>query len=578
MRITQLRLENFKSFKEPTTIDFAPITLLFGPNSAGKSSILQALDILKSNRFLTGNEYKELYSMDGTGALSIGATVDIGDNDILEFNSAENLNNYLSIYEEANEECFVDFGKFTSLINELTTVFNFSYLGYEDHFDIFLNKDLFFKIKRHQSKFLTEIDYINMKLNEWVLSEINFEHALFKDKDFSETFELAIDCFGVDVKSGQLIFSFEESILSERKILNFGSMQWSEQYGVLERQIFQSFWGLLLNAPIEALRTELNSFKHLGPLRVVPDQLSDDSVLNSYDGSLAWNMVGGSSDLFGVVPSYEEVNRWLHKPSESHFKKSKGYSSNVAKALSSSSIDSGYEIQVFDQYLSEQEFDPTFGGAEFSKELAEEQHIEGIEDVFDLFSEEVQAVSKETYIERQRSELIQKRKNEEIEALRVFKTQSKLKFARSVKFRNVENNHLTCAKNIGVGISQVLPVVAYSVDTKTSLMAVQQPELHLHPRMQSPLADMFIEESLDLNQKTHSPKKTFLVETHSEHIVLRLLRRIREDVILPDNISVLYIENLEGSSVVKQLRIDEEGDFIDEWPNGFFDERDEELF
>ena len=47
MRITKLSLTNFKSFKETQTIEFAPVTLLFGPNSVGKSTVLIALFYLQ---------------------------------------------------------------------------------------------------------------------------------------------------------------------------------------------------------------------------------------------------------------------------------------------------------------------------------------------------------------------------------------------------------------------------------------------------------------------------------------------------------------------------------------------------
>ena len=71
-----------------------------------------------------------------------------------------------------------------------------------------------------------------------------------------------------------------------------------------------------------------------------------------------------------------------------------------------------------------------------------------------------------------------------------------------------------------------------------------------------------------------------IVETHSELLILRLQRRIREGKIKPEDISVLYVdpndESTEGSAIIP-LRMDENGDFIDEWPQGFFDESFNEL-
>ena len=82
--------------------------------------------------------------------------------------------------------------------------------------------------------------------------------------------------------------------------------------------------------------------------------------------------------------------------------------------------------------------------------------------------------------------------------------------------------------------------------------------------------------------------KQFLFETHSEHLLLRLLRRIRQtsegeialdgETLSPDDLAVVYIDNSQGDSTANRLRVREDGEFIDPWPKGFFRERGEELF
>jgi predicted ATPase len=70
-----------------------------------------------------------------------------------------------------------------------------------------------------------------------------------------------------------------------------------------------------------------------------------------------------------------------------------------------------------------------------------------------------------------------------------------------------------------------------------------------------------------------------IVETHSEHLLLRLQRRIREGKIRNTNVSVLYVDPLpDGSSIIRTIRLDEDGSMIDEWPGGFFEERYNEMF
>jgi predicted ATPase len=130
---------------------------------------------------------------------------------------------------------------------------------------------------------------------------------------------------------------------------------------------------------------------------------------------------------------------------------------------------------------------------------------------------------------------------------------------------------------LGTGISQVLPIVVASNYDSLGLICIEQPELHLHPRFQVELADLFLEAR---------DKHSFLIETHSEHIVLRLLRRIREsskaktdkNIVSLDDISVVYLSPSPDGTIAERLAITTDGDFEHDWPHGFFDERDEELF
>ena len=78
-----------------------------------------------------------------------------------------------------------------------------------------------------------------------------------------------------------------------------------------------------------------------------------------------------------------------------------------------------------------------------------------------------------------------------------------------------------------------------------------------------------------------------LIETHSEHLILRILRRVREttdqelDQDAPefkqDRMSVLHVESTPDGARIRNLRVDDQGEFIDRWPKGFFAERMREL-
>ena len=70
--------------------------------------------------------------------------------------------------------------------------------------------------------------------------------------------------------------------------------------------------------------------------------------------------------------------------------------------------------------------------------------------------------------------------------------------------------------------------------------------------------------------------------------MLRMLKRIRQTTdnelpvgikgLLPEELAVYYVERTAGGVIAKRLRIDESGEFVDKWPQGFFRERAEELF
>ena len=89
--------------------------------------------------------------------------------------------------------------------------------------------------------------------------------------------------------------------------------------------------------------------------------------------------------------------------------------------------------------------------------------------------------------------------------------------------------------------------------------------------MQVALGDLFIE-------GVAKPGMSFLIETHSEHLILRLMRRISEGRVNPSQIGVVFVEPVQGRRRFVELGIDKDGDFIDEWPGGFFEESFREKF
>lgn len=134
---------------------------------------------------------------------------------------------------------------------------------------------------------------------------------------------------------------------------------------------------------------------------------------------------------------------------------------------------------------------------------------------------------------------------------------------------------------VGFGIGQLLPIIVQSVSSRDQVIVIDEPEVHIHPRLQSALGDLFIESATKRGNR-------FIIETHSENLVLRLLRRVREESqsslaanqlgVSQKDVSVMYVDSSRCPSVTKRLRIDSTGEFADAWPQGFFEERAQELF
>ncbi len=120
--------------------------------------------------------------------------------------------------------------------------------------------------------------------------------------------------------------------------------------------------------------------------------------------------------------------------------------------------------------------------------------------------------------------------------------------------------------DVGYGVSQVLPIIAACAGAEASIICIEQPELHLHPRLAANLAELFVDTANRGNQ--------VIAETHSENILLRVQRMIREGRIASQDVAVIYVDNRRGSeATVRRLQLDDEGDLVDRWPGGFFDDR-----
>ena len=123
--------------------------------------------------------------------------------------------------------------------------------------------------------------------------------------------------------------------------------------------------------------------------------------------------------------------------------------------------------------------------------------------------------------------------------------------------------------DVGFGISQVLPVLVQCFYAPPgSIIVIEQPEIHLHPSAQSALADVMIDV---INSKENGNNRNIqlIIETHSEHFLRRLQRRIAEDSIDEKKVSAYFANITKTPAVLEPLQIDQFGN-ISNWPEHFF--------
>jgi len=116
--------------------------------------------------------------------------------------------------------------------------------------------------------------------------------------------------------------------------------------------------------------------------------------------------------------------------------------------------------------------------------------------------------------------------------------------------------------DVGFGVSQVLPVITLLLYVpEGSTVILEQPEIHLHPLAQAELADVIINTARNRNLQV-------IVESHSEHLLLRLQRRVAEASLSADDCKLYFCRSADGESLLEPLALDEYGN-IGNWPEHF---------
>lgn len=148
-------------------------------------------------------------------------------------------------------------------------------------------------------------------------------------------------------------------------------------------------------------------------------------------------------------------------------------------------------------------------------------------------------------------------------------TVDKGKLGHELRIATMGDDPIHDLTHVGVGVSQVLPILVLSLlAERGSTLIFEQPELHLHPRVQTRLAEFFVSMTL--------LKKQCIVETHSEYLInrLRYLAAITDDEQISKDVIIYFVEKEKEYSTYRLVRMNRFG-VIEDWPKGFFDENEQ---
>jgi len=587
-RITAITLENFKAVSTPIRIELAPITLLFGQNSVGKSTVIQALHYLR--------ELLENENVDPDMSFRAGKAFDLGG-----FESIVNRHDLSKTIKIRVDFVFgfSDLEKYSSGSKPLISSclpetegigkhLGFEFLLRESSRESYIEIEIAYssEIKRpYIKKFISgffgkkvaEIVYLPPSIsrfiyNSGILQYVAFDHEIFcRSKKFAPgsflkniVKDILPERFIAGENDSGLLLSgctgfpthWDALNISEGYFKAFAGIIGSNVAGVdsdirLEENdlkaiyTFESYMTQLTKGPCEILLSMLKDMVYVGPLRIMPER--NFIPKKSYDPSRWSNGLAAWDKLYqGDQEFIDGLNYWLADKER---------------------LNTNYKV-----------------------ELRRYRELNSSDDFWDILTPDSKPADIST-------------------ALKSLKNISEKSELSLLDHRQNCTVHF---RDVGIGISQIMPVLVCALDNNVSIAAIEQPELHIHPGLQCHLADLLIYAAIpqpdtrenSVNKKIASMSKEFpteltelliidthkmfLIETHSEHILLRLLRRIRETTeetlpdwqvgLHPEDVSANFIEFSNGKYNVRFLHISKDGDSLGEWPEGFFEERAGELF
>jgi predicted ATPase len=547
MPITKIIIENFKGIRDRVEIPIRPLALLFGANSAGKTTVLHSLLYLRellerqnadADRVIGGGKdiylggFRQLvHGHDESKTVTVGVEFSVDEDGLEAYPIFRPPKSWVDTDETPDPVWEHGVSGVTKTTVEIdVAISQVTGRPIVACYRIAINGERMGEINGDRGL-------------QAVLTDINTSHSIF-DAQYSPD---AFDPESQNPITTALETTFEGSNYLGPKAITPGWIavgasvipKWGqaldieiedelEEADAIQAPFTKFILSQLMVRPGELVLEHLRSYRHLGPIRAIPDLSSisqrSPSADRWIDGTAAW-------DLLGADAESQDSNR-------------------------------GQLLEKVDSYLKdENRLNLCYSlGAETVRDIPVDSPIAKILERFitapDEFENEstLRAAYAEALTRRSRSQL---------------------------QLTDLRRNTSVNPSDIGAGVSQVIPVLVSVLDTGSKITAIEQPELHLHPAVQCSLGDLFVRET---NKKD---ERFFLIETHSEHLLLRLMKRIRETQsdsnVAPDlalraeAIAILFVETYEGRSVYREMPLNERGELVKAWPGGFFEEDLQEL-
>ena len=624
--LSRLYLKNFKGFYDQTEVNFKPkINLIFGKNSSGKSSILQAIRLFNQSN---SNQYFTPFN-------PIANDRDSGinfDTEYKEIISNQNIKNDLTIGVD-----FTRRQKDISLTAGLKYCYQFKKNFFPKDFpkksevilkELTVSKKKDYEDNKHRSHHLgiksslTKTNFLNIKSEEFKLLEYDRDNRN-REPILSGSFQpyyydLNTEAKNIDSQYFEKIYDkfqvinidYKNAILDILKKISEKSTSNKTSLEILKNVKNNKEKNFLLDFAAK-FHEERNLANKINEIKKKYSNSKDiireiNKIKNIYDffeiffGYASKENIINSHSLLTYLKSKESKNKnnfvqyfkndFIYKFSKLKFYKGrfKNINTKFNDRFTNWENSGKYKINMLIELLNLYEVDPKLKLEHFSMEnifmedlikngLSKIKAIQITNSLPERFN--ITNIRKD-YVgwnSENMVDLLSRKKNiDQINSW--FKT---LKVDYSIKIRPegnyfnivfVPNNKKFEIKrtHVGQGYSVFLPLIIDCLTAENKIFLCEEPEIHLHPKLQADIIELIVTSATSRNNQ-------FIFETHSEDFLLRVLKLIRKGVLSNKDVSINYITKIKNKSIVKEVKIDEKGRYTTSWKDNIFAERLEEL-